>query len=90
MTIYIISIIDCIKSQFQETHINQAASTNLTLSSQQTQQQQSNATNNKQNSFIDPSINAMIIQLRKELDETKKKRDELQMELNATKFTPER
>jgi hypothetical protein len=62
----------------------------LALSSQQTQQQQSNATNNKQNSFIDPSINGMIIQLRKELDETKKKRDELQMELNATKFTPER
>lgn len=40
-------------------------------------------------SFVDPFINSTIIQLKKELEETRRKRDELQMELNATKFTPE-
>ena len=41
-------------------------------------------------SFVDPSINSIIIQLKRELDETKKKRDDLQNELNSWKFNPDR
>jgi len=40
--------------------------------------------------FVDPSVNAIIIQLKKELDEVKKKKEELQNELSATKFNPDR
>jgi hypothetical protein len=40
--------------------------------------------------FVDPSVNAIIIQLKKELDEMKKKKEELQNELTATKFNPDR
>lgn len=40
-------------------------------------------------SFVDPSINSIIIQLKRELDETKKKRDDLQNELNSWKFNPD-
>ena len=39
---------------------------------------------------MDPSVNAIIIQLKKELDEVKKKKEELQNELSATKFNPDR
>lgn len=40
--------------------------------------------------FVDPSVNAIIVQLKKELDEARKKKDELQMELDSWKFNPER
>ena len=39
--------------------------------------------------LIDPCVNSIIIQLKKELDELKKKKDDLQNELNSTKFNPE-
>ena len=31
----------------------------------------------------------MVVQLKKELEETRKKKEELEIELNATKFSPE-
>lgn len=31
----------------------------------------------------------MIVQLKKDLEETRKKKEELEIELNSTKFTPE-
>ncbi|RNA33063.1 pre-mRNA-splicing regulator WTAP [Brachionus plicatilis] len=39
--------------------------------------------------LVDPTINAVIIQLKKDLEETRKKKEELEVELNSTKFTPE-
>lgn len=40
-------------------------------------------------SFVDPSINDMIVQLKKELDETRRKKDDLKLELDSWKFNPE-
>lgn len=40
-------------------------------------------------SFVDPSVNAMIVELKKELDETRKKKEDLQLELDSWKFNPE-
>lgn len=39
--------------------------------------------------FVDPSINAIIVQLKRELDEAREKKDELQMEIDSLKFNPE-
>ena len=41
-------------------------------------------------SFVDPAVNAMIVELKKELDETRKKKEDLQLELDSWKFNPER
>ena len=40
--------------------------------------------------FFDPSINMVFSQLKKELDENKKQKEEALNELNAWKFTSER
>ena len=40
--------------------------------------------------FVDPAVNGIIVELRRELDEMRKKKDELQNELNATVFNPDR
>lgn len=39
--------------------------------------------------MVDPTINAVIIQLKKDLEDTQRKKEELEIELNSTKFTPE-
>ncbi|CAG0894861.1 unnamed protein product [Cyprideis torosa] len=39
--------------------------------------------------LLDPAVNLMIVQLRKELKETKQKLEETQNDLNAWKFTPD-
>lgn len=42
------------------------------------------------NTLIDPAVNLMIQRMKKELDETKKKLEDTQNDLNAWKFTPDR
>ncbi|OXA50635.1 Pre-mRNA-splicing regulator WTAP [Folsomia candida] len=41
------------------------------------------------NTLIDPAVNLMIQRMKKELDETKKKLEDTQNDLNAWKFTPD-
>ncbi len=48
------------------------------------------STNKLRQTFLDPAVNQIIIQLKKELDECKKQKEEAQNELNAWKFTAER
>ena len=43
-----------------------------------------------QSSLVDPAVNAIIVQLKRELEDTKKKKEELQSELNSWKFNAER
>ncbi len=40
--------------------------------------------------FVDPAVNGIIVELKRELDEMRKKKDELQNELNVTVFNPDR
>ncbi len=42
------------------------------------------------NTLIDPSVSLVIQRMKKELDETKKKLEDTQNDLNAWKFTPDR
>jgi hypothetical protein len=44
---------------------------------------------NQRIGFVDPAVNAIIVQLKKELEEARKKKDEIQNELNSWKFNPE-
>ena len=74
-------------SQFKEvsppvtnSSISNASSFSSNLSSQ---------ANKSKLTFVDPLVNSIIIQLKKDLEETKRKKDELQLELNSTKFTQE-
>jgi hypothetical protein len=39
---------------------------------------------------VDPAVNGIIVELKRELDEMRKKKDELQNELNVTVFNPDR
>jgi len=41
-------------------------------------------------SLLDPAVNLIIQKMKKELEETKKKLDDTQNDLNAWKFTPDR
>ena len=40
--------------------------------------------------LLDPAVNLIITKMKKELDETKKKLEDTQNDLNAWKFTPDR
>ncbi len=77
-----------------------AVSKEVSIDSQPPQQQQQqqltiNQSNDHQQpkqqklTLIDPCINSIIIQLKKELEDVRKKKDDLQNELNSTKFNPE-
>lgn len=48
------------------------------------------STTKARQTFIDPSINLVLVQMKKELDEVRKQKDEALSELNAWKFTSER
>jgi hypothetical protein len=40
--------------------------------------------------LLDPAVNLIILRMKKELEETKKKLEDTQNDLNAWKFTPDR
>jgi hypothetical protein len=43
-----------------------------------------------QSTLIDPAVNLMFDKMKKEVDSSKAKVEEMQSELNAWKFTPDR
>jgi hypothetical protein len=47
------------------------------------------STSQLRSTLVDPGVNAVLQQLRKELEESRKKQQETQEELNAWKFTPD-
>jgi hypothetical protein len=54
-----------------------------------TQQQESNLNKSVKLTLTDPMINSIVVELKRELDEIRMKKEELQNELNSTKFNPE-
>jgi len=77
------------KSQFQDSASSFSPSPSTSLSSSLLSTSNAQANKTKQ-TFVDPAVNAIIIQLKKELEETKKSNQDLKNELSSTKFSPER
>ncbi len=57
---------------------------------QELKQSQVPTTAQLQSTLIDPAVNLMFDKMKKEVDSSKAKVEEMQSELNAWKFTPDR
>ena len=87
---FIHSFLYCLfQSQFQDSTSSFSPSSSSLLSSSLLPTSNAQTGKTKQ-TFVDPAVNAIIIQLKKELEETKKSNQDLKNELSSTKFSPER
>ena len=76
-----------LKSQFRD--LSSSYNTSVSSSSLASSYLPATQPSKVKQTFVDPAINAIILQLRKELEETKKSNQDLKNELSSTKFTPE-